>query len=205
MATKKKNELRLPTQDERENAMNEIAIMFCENKRLSYGEIRSKFDFVISDILLEFELSGLIVQLPGQQFVLVETVETVETVEEVVVEVEETIEAAAAKNKRRSKYDVFNQRWSKLFADKHWILQNRHEFVLDYLVLMTSRKTHRTSCNDYYVTKTKKGYTIGWKNYKSLGLNNLDPSTAYSWAVRNGLRSLAVEADQIRVELCKNL
>ncbi len=197
MATKKNKELRLATQDEKENAMNEIAVMFCENKKLSYGEIQSKFDFVISDILLEFELSGLIAQMPGQQFVLVETATEVET--ETVAEVE------TVKNKRRSKYDVFNEKWDALFADKHWIKENRHKFVLDYLVLMTSRATHRIRCDGYYVTKTKKGYSIGWKTYKDLGLNNLDPSTAYSWTVRNGLRSLAIEADQIRVELCKNL
>lgn len=182
--------------------MNDIAVMFCEKKNLSYREIQTKFEFVISDILLEFELAGLIVQMPGQQFVLVEAVPAVET-ETLAVAVTEV--ETKVKNKRRSKYDVFNERWSKLFADKHWIKQNRHEFVLNYLVLMTSRKTHRMRCDDYYVTKTKKGYTIGWKIYKNIGLNSLDPSTAYSWTVRNGLRSLAIEADQIRVELCKNL
>ena len=137
MATKKKNELRLPTQDERENTMNEIAIMFCENKRLSYGEIRSKFDFVVSDILLEFELSGLIVQLPGQQFVLVETVETVETVEEVIV-VEEVAEVEREENTVEETItsdvglqNAYNDYKNKLAKARKWFEFEPSEYIGD--------------------------------------------------------------------------
>jgi hypothetical protein len=130
MTTNTKNELRLPTQDERENAMNEIAIMFCENKRLSYGEIRSKFDFVVSDILLEFELSGLIVQLPGQQFVLVEEEEVV--VEEVVVEVEReenTVEETITSDVGLQ--NAYNDYKNKLAKARKWFEFEPSEYIGD--------------------------------------------------------------------------
>jgi hypothetical protein len=61
-----------PTQAQTEQAMNDIAVLFCESekKHLSYSQIQKNFDFPISNILLEFELAGLVRQLPGQQFVL---------------------------------------------------------------------------------------------------------------------------------------
>jgi hypothetical protein len=77
MATKKNNELKLATEIERQTAMNDIAVMFCEKNKLSHREIQANFGFIISDILLEFELAGLIVQMPGQQFILVEATEVV--------------------------------------------------------------------------------------------------------------------------------
>jgi hypothetical protein len=94
MATKKNNELRLATEIERQTAMNDIAVMFCEKNKLSHREIQANFGFIISDILLEFELAGLIVQMPGQQFILVvtETESATEVVTEVVTETESVTE-----------------------------------------------------------------------------------------------------------------
>jgi hypothetical protein len=106
------------------------------------------------------------------------------------------------KRKRRSKHDTFNEKWNALFADRDWIKANWHEFVMEYLVLMTSRKEHRDFTDGHYVTKTKTGYSMHWKIYKDIGLNNLSANTAYSWTMRNGLRNLAIEGTRMRIELC---
>ena len=130
MVTKKNKELRLPTQDEKENAMNEIAVMFCENKRLSYGEIRSKFDFVISDILLEFELSGLIVQMPGQQFILVEATEVV-TETEAVTEVHTEVECKEAITIDVALQSAYNDYKNKLAKARKWFAFKIDEYLGD--------------------------------------------------------------------------
>lgn len=192
---------------------------------MTYSEIQRQFDFTVSGILLEMELAGLIYQKHYECYVPVE-----ETVEEIVEEIKSKADAfldeygshpseptlkerndwyyqgtetVENKRKRRSKHDVFNEKWNALFADRDWIKANWHEFVMEYLVLMTSRKEHRDFASDYAVTKTKTGgYSMHWKIYKDIGLNNLSANTAYSWTMRNGLRNLAIEGTRMRIELC---
>jgi len=130
MATKKNNELRLATEIERQTAMNDIAVMFCEKNKLSHREIQAKFGFIISDILLEFELAGLIVQMPGQQFILVEATETeVATETEAVTEVHTEVECKETITIDVALQSAYNDYKNKLAKARKWFKFEPSEYI----------------------------------------------------------------------------
>jgi len=133
MATKKNNELRLATEIERQTAMNDIAVMFCEKNKLSHREIQANFSFIISDILLEFELAGLIVQMPGQQFILVvtetESATEVVTETESVTEVHTEVECKEAITIDAALQNAYNDYKNKLAKARKWFDFEPSEYI----------------------------------------------------------------------------
>jgi hypothetical protein len=132
MATKKNNKLRLATEIERQTAMNDIAVMFCEKNKLSHREIQANFGFIISDILLEFELAGLIVQMPGQQFILVEATEVateVVTETESVTEVHTEVECKEAITIDAALQNAYNDYKNKLAKARKWFDFEPSEYI----------------------------------------------------------------------------
>lgn len=100
--TKKQVQVKEITIDERGQAMNDIAILFCNNKQMTYSEIQRHFDFTVSGILLEMELAGLIYQKHYECYVPVE-----EAVEEIAEEIE-------SKTNLHKETDNARQEWLEL-------------------------------------------------------------------------------------------
>lgn len=72
MTTKKSklNTFTQPTLDEECLAMNEIVVLLDDNNVMYYEQIQAKFTFIVSGILLEMEMVGLIKTIRYNTFTL---------------------------------------------------------------------------------------------------------------------------------------
>lgn len=79
------------------------------------------------------------------------------------------------------------------------LLKNRHQYAMELVTLMTSRKANRERVDGYQVKKNKNGYSILF-NGMDIGLNNMSANTAYGWCVRNPLNHWVRFAENVRNE-----
>ena len=89
---------------------------------------------------------------------------------------------------------------SNLLSVDSATLKTWHEFVCEYVFLMTGLKKNRNLVNGYQLKKTKKGYSIYWHG-KDLMLNNMAPDVAYNFCLRHGLSYFVREAESYRIQL----
>ena len=75
-----------------------------------------------------------------------------------------------------------------------------HEFVCEYLVLVTGLKKNRDLVSGYQLKKNKKGYSIRWGG-RDIMLNDMAADVAYSFCLRHGLSYFVREAENYRMDL----
>lgn len=100
--------------------------------------------------------------------------------------------------KQKAKKTTFAQKLDAIYKNKA-LLQDRHQFCLEMVALMTSKKANQERVDGYQVKKTGKGFSILF-NKKDIGLNNLAASVAYNWCIRCPLNHWVRWAEDVRIE-----
>lgn len=100
--------------------------------------------------------------------------------------------------------------FQQLFAKQNWgdfahyIIKSRQAFVADYVAWATRLKKTRERVEGYQVKRIKQAYTILWGG-RDCGYGIMNASDLYRWMERLPLRSLLLEAEEVRYYVSKQV